>query len=172
MKLFSFAVFVFIITSCASNTISFYVVDENRISFDTFSFYERGSTYIKPQQKSLDSLIENSISMELLNKGYKLRNNSDVYVSFNITMGSSSSTNVDNRNYQTYQRYSTPNYYPNYSTTTTDYKEGVLLIEVWSSEEKLMWQGSKSFKVRKSVDTQALLIQYAREITASFKSNL
>lgn len=172
MKLFLYAILVFGFTFCSSKVISFYVVDEGRISFETFSFYENKVKHIKPQLKSLDSLIEVAISNELVNKGYILKGNSDVYISFSITTGSSNTTNVDNQRFQNNRSFNNRNYFPYYSTTTTDYKEGVLLIELWSKDEKLLWQGSKPFKVKKSVDTQVLLVSYAQEITASFKPNL
>ncbi len=172
MKGFIYIIFAFVFSACSTNVVSFYVVGESAIQFETFSFYDRDTEKLRPQQKSLDSLIELSISNVLISKGFKEQNNSDVYVSYSITLGTSSTSNVDNQHYDSYSNRA---YYPynyNYNVTTTNYKEGVLLIEFWSKEEKLLWQGSKSFKVRKSINTRELFISYAKEITASFKANL
>ncbi|MCF6360235.1 MAG: DUF4136 domain-containing protein [Cyclobacteriaceae bacterium] len=168
MRFFIYAAIAFFLSSCTTKVISFYVVDESRISFDTFSFYARDIKKLRPQQKLLDSLIERSISNELINKGYNKSYESDIYVSYKITMGTSSTTNIDNQHFNRYNQM----YYPNYNVTTTNYKEGVLLIEFWDKHDKLLWQGSKSFKVRKSVNTRDLLIKYAQQIAFSFKPML
>lgn len=153
-----------IISSCSSSrVVSFYVIDEDKIEFDTFSFYARNNKNLRPQQQELDSLIEQTIYTELVRKGYTKKNYSDVYLSYKIALGTSSSSNINqHQNYTSY-------YYPNYNVNTTHYKEGVLLIEFYSNNDKLIWQGSKSFKVGKSKNTKALLLQYALEITNSFK---
>ena len=153
--------------SCSTSKVhSFYVVDESKIKFNTFSFYARKSTKLKPLQKELDSLIELMISTELIRKGFRRENYSDVYVDYKITLGTSSTSSV-NRPYYNYIMYPS-----NYNINTTHYKEGVLLIELSTKEDKLLWQGSKSFKVRKSINTKDLFIDYVREIIISFKPNL
>jgi len=170
MKGIIYTIIAFLLTACSSHVISFYVVDEPAIQFEYFSFYDRDTEKLRPQQKSLDSLIELSISNVLVSKGFKEQRSSDVYVSYSITLGTSSTSNVDNQHFRPYSNRAFSRY--NYNVTTTNYKEGVLLIELWSKEEKLLWQGSKSFKVRKSINTRELLVSYATEITASFKPNL
>lgn len=156
-----------IISSCSSSrVVSFYVIEEDKIEFSTFSFYDRNKKNLRPQQEELDRLIEHTIYTELVRKGYTKKNYSDVYISYKITLGTSSSSNINR--YPNYSSY----YYPNYNVNTTHYKEGVLLIEFYSNNDKLIWQGSKSFKVGKSKNTKALLIQYAHEITNSFKPTL
>jgi len=91
MKGFIYIIFAFVLSSCSSNVISFYVVDESRISFESFSFYERDTKKLRPEQKSLDSLIELSISNILVSKGFKEKANSEMYISYSITLGTSSS---------------------------------------------------------------------------------
>ncbi len=161
-------ILLFLISTCTPKVISFYVVDANKISVDSFSFYARDTKELRPQQKELDSLIERSITSELLKKGYKKIGESDIIVSYQITLGTSSTSNVNNQHFNNYQYNRV--YYPDYNVTTTNYKEGVLLIEFWNKDEKLLWQGSKTFKVRKSVDTKEMFIEYAKEITSAFKT--
>ncbi len=154
-----------LLSACSSNIISFYVINENKIELSTFSFYERKTNNLTPEIKKFDSLVEQSISEALISKGYVKQSYSDVYISYHITTGTTSSSNIDNNRYNN-------NYSPYQNVNTTHYKEGVLLIEVFSKQDKLLWQGSKAFKVRKSIDTKELLIAYAKEITNSFKSGL
>ena len=151
---------------CSPSTISFYVVDENRINFNSFSFYDRDTKNLRPQQQELDSLIELTISNELIRKGFEKQGSSDVYVGYKVSLGTSSTTSIDR------QRYTSPVYYPNNNMSTTHYTEGVLLIEIYSKEEKLLWQGSKAFKVGKSTNTRMHLLKYSEEIISSFKANL
>lgn len=153
-------------SACSTSVKSFYVVDENKIAFDTFSFYARNDDNLRPKQQELDSLIELSVSEVLIEKGFSKANYPEAYLSYKITLGTSSTTSIDQ-----YQRYGS-NYYPGYNTNTTHYKEGVLLIEIYSKDDKLLWQGSKSFKVGKSKNTQLLLLEMAREITSAFKLTL
>lgn len=167
MKRFGYLLFLSFLAACSSSkVISFYVVEEQSINFESFSFYTRNLKDLRPQQKELDSLIELSISTELIRKGFKKRDFADVYVSYKISLGTSSTASVER------PRYSSPVYYPNNNVNTTHYKEGVLLIEISTKDDKLLWQGSKSFKVGKSTNTRLLLLDYAQEITGNFKPNL
>jgi len=170
MRKLTLFILLLFIGACSPKVVSFYVVDKGKISVDTFSFYARDTKELRPQQKEIDSLIELSITNELLKKGFKELIESDIIVSYQITLGISSTSNVNNQHFNNY-RYNRM-YYPDYNVTTTNYKEGVLLIEFWNKDEKLIWQGSKSFKVRKSMDTQKLLIEYAKEIASAFNLDL
>ncbi len=154
------------IGACSTKVTSFYVVDKDQINFETFSFYARNTKKLRPQQQELDSLLERTISTELIRKGFTNERFSDIFIGYKITLGTSSSSNIDP--YQNYNSY----YYPNYNVNTTHYKEGVLLIDFYTKEDKLIWQGSKTFKVGKSKNTKLLLVEYAKEITHSFKPNL
>ncbi len=168
MRKLTLFILLLFIEACSPKVVSFYVVDEDKISVNSFSFYARDTNELRPQQKELDSLIERSITSELLKKGFKERHESDIIVSYQITLGTSSISNVNNQHFNNnqYNRM----YYPHYGVTTTNYKEGVLLIEFWDKNEKLLWQGSKSFKVRKTVDTKEMFIEYAKEIAFAFKT--
>lgn len=166
LRFLSLIVIASVFNFCSPSTISFYVVDENKINFNSFSFYDRDTKTLKPKQQELDSLIELAISTELIRKGFEKQSTSDVFVSYKISMGTSSSTSIDR------QRYSSPVYYPANHISTSHYKEGVLLIEIYSQKDKLLWQGSKAFKVGKSIDTPRLLLEYAKEIISAFKENL
>ena len=162
----SLLVAVFLFNSCAPNTISFYLEDESKVNFNSYSFYARDVNNLKPQQRQLDSLIELTISNELTKKGFEKKSSSDVYLNYKISIGTSSSASIER------QRYNNTVYFPEQQVNTSHYKEGVLLVEIYSNEDNLLWQGSKKFKVGKSSNTPLLLLEYAEEIMHSFKSNL
>ena len=158
--------FLFVLAGCASSrVVSFYFEDEGQIHFKTFSFYKRDVAALNPTQVRMDSLIESTISEGLISKGYKLDYPSDAYVSFQITTGNTSSSQVSNPYY--YRRTYYP-YYPN-DVSVTNYKEGIFLIEIYNQKDKLIWQGSKTFKERSSKDIKLILLQDAAEIIGSFK---
>lgn len=169
MKPVTAVVFTLILTGCAaSKVISFYVEDEDYIYFTTFSFYRRDVSALNSEQKKLDSLIEQTITEGLFAKGYSKSHPSDVYVSFQFTTSNTSTSQVNNP-YSLGRSYYP--YYKNYDFNVTQYKEGVLLIELHNQNDKLIWQGSKTFKVRNSKDIKQLLLQDAAEIIGAFKAN-
>lgn len=157
-------------SGCSTKVISFYVEDEPKIEFDTFSFYKREVSELNEEQSKLDSLLQLTIENTLIEKGYTKSYPSDVYIGFSITTGTSSTTqspyDIRYPNYSPYNRYG--NYY---YTTTTQYKEGVFLIELYNRDDKLIWQGSKTFKVRSSVPIKDMLLQNATEIMSVFKNH-
>lgn len=162
-------VFALIFIGCtASKVVSFYVEDEQDIQFHTFSFYKRNVSSLNPDQVRLDSLLENTINEVLQTKGYVKSYPSDVYVSFQITTSNTSTSQVNNPYYSRRSYYP---YYNNYDVDVTQYKEGVFLIELHHQNDKLIWQGSKTFKVRNSKEIKQLLKQDAAEIIGAFKSN-
>ena len=164
--LFHVLFFLFVAACSSSKVVSFYVESESQVKFKTFSFYKRNTSNLNARQIRLDSLIENIISDKLKSKGYLLSYPSEAYVSFQITASNTSTSEVNNPYY--YRR----TYYPYYNNdvTVTQYKEGVFLIELYDQNDKLIWQGSKSFKERDSKNIEQLLLQNAAEITDVFKS--
>lgn len=153
------------LSACTSGVNSFYVVDESKIQFDSFSFYEREKQSLNSKKVKLDSLIEELISKQLIIKGYNKSFPSDVYLSYKIISDKTYKTHTD-YNYPGSSIYNnaTPNYY-----NVTERKEGIFMIEVFDQDDKLLWQGSKEFKVNKSTNTIALLENYIEKIIASFK---
>ncbi len=170
MRLFIYIAFLIFLVSCSPKVTSFYVVDENQIHVETFSFYAREQQDLNLQKAELDSLIEKAITQKLINKGYVKTYPSNIYVSYKI---------MSDKTFKTHTQGTYNPVVPNFNNMPydnfiyiTEHKEGILIIEFYNENDKLLWQGSKSFKVRKSINTQELLIMYAKEITASFKPNL
>ena len=165
MKILKSLFIVILLGSCSSNTVSFYVVDESSIGFETFSFYAREKSNSKKIE--LDSLIEGLITKQLTIHGYKNSYPSDMYLSYKIISDKSYKTHSNNYNDLSTNNYNSPNY-----TYVTERKEGILMIEIFNKNDQLLWQGSKAFKVNNSTDTKVLLEKYIVQIMASFKPAL
>lgn len=164
-----------ILSACSSRVISFYVVEENKIQFKTFSFYARSKQNLNPQKVRLDSLIEELISYQLIMNNYKKEYPSDVYIAYKFISDKTFNTHTDyspplNQANYTFDNPNLPNnsnfYY------VTEQKEGVFMIEIFDNNDKLIWQGSKSFKLNKSTDTKELFQKYVEQIVATFKPRL
>jgi hypothetical protein len=113
----------------------------------------------------IDSLIQTVISKSLELKGLRPSSLPDLYVSYIINVHTSSETRQDN--YNPYNRYRyNYNYYYNYSTS--NYKEGVLIIDIKNDDKILVWQGSKTFKIRSKQSVEELLPEICREIMTAY----
>ncbi len=150
-------------------------MDESDIDYTTFSFYARDRQNLIAQKATLDSLIEHVITTQLIKKGYTHTSPSEMYIGYRI-MADKTFKNNDNNYYNPYSqnglRY--PTNYNNLDNNhyVTERKEGVLMIELYNNNDKLIWQGTKAYKVGKSTDIRALLISHIELIMADFKSNL
>ena len=111
----------------------------------------------------IDSLLQVVISNSLELKGLRQSSLPDLNVSYIINVHTSSVTQQDN--YNPYNRYNY-DYYYNYSTR--NYKEGVLIIDIKNDDKILVWQGSKTFKIRSKQSVEELLPEICREIMAAY----
>jgi len=174
MRIIIYILAALFISACSPKSLSFYVMDESGIDYTTFSFYARDRQNLIEQKATLDSIIEHVITTQLIKKGYTHASPSEMYISYKIM---SDKTFKNHNNYynpypQNGLRYPTNynNLYNNYYVT--ERKEGVLMIELYNNNDKLIWQGSKAYKVGRSTDIRALLINHIELIMADFKSNL
>jgi hypothetical protein len=120
---------------------------------------------LSTDNQRIDSLLQTVISKSLELKGLRLSSLPDLYVSYIINVHTSSETRQDN--YNPYNRYRyNYNYYYNYSTS--NYKEGVLIIDIKNDDKILVWQGSKTFKIRSKHSVEELLPEICREIMTAY----
>jgi hypothetical protein len=109
------------------------------------------------------------VKKDLESKGLRPSSLPDIYVSFVINIHTSEETTVDNYSRYDYNRryynygYMNPDFY-----NTNQYKEGVLIIDIKNADNKLIWQGSKTFKVKSRASLRESLPQICQEIIASF----
>ena len=62
--------------------------------------------------------------------------------------------------------------YPSsYDYSTQSYKTGVFIVDIKNSRGKLVWQGSKTFKLKSKQSVQATLPEICQEVIAAFDIN-
>ena len=166
MKVASYILIIILtLSGCAPKVVSIYnheVTNKNPNSFLVNSANEYSSRSVANQK--IDSLLQAVISQSLSLKGLKISAVPDLYVSYVIDVHTSSETQQDN--YSPYNRYSY-NYPYNYSTR--NYKEGLLIIDIKNNRGKLIWQGSRTFKIRSKQSVEMLLPEICREIMIAYK---
>ncbi len=123
-----------------------------------------------PQAALLDKQLRAIITTDLLNKGFAESALPDLYVSYFVSTQATTETTSSRANPYGYP-YSYGYGYPyspyDYNTTTREYKTGVLVIEIKNAAGKLVWQGSKAFKVRSKETLAAVLPAVCKEIMAA-----
>jgi len=141
------------------------VANINPKTFGVFAAEDYAS--LSEANKKLAGQLKSIISKGLELKGLRGSALPDLYVSYLINVHTSSETQRDN--YNPYNRYNYNSYY-NYSTR--NYKEGVLIIDVKNDDQKLVWQGSKTFKVSSKQSISELLPEICREVIAVYTIGL
>ena len=152
------------LSGCATKVVSIYNHDITSKNLHTF-LVNSASEYasLSETNQKIDSLLQTVISKSLGLKGLKKSSLPDLYVSYIIDVHTSSETQHDN--YDPYNRY---NYNYPYNYSTRNYKEGLLIIDVKNNLGKLIWQGSKTFKIRSKQSVEELLPEICQEIIATY----
>ena len=169
MRNTSFYVWIILLMACGgTRVVSFYNPTYERNKYKSFTIRENyDHDKLSREHQKLDSLILDEVRKGFLSLGYKESSLPDLYVTFQINLNTTSETHTE-RNYYSGYNYYGYSPYP-YNIYTTNYKEGVVILEVRNDNNKLVWQGSKDFKVKKGKETSELLIETIGEIARSFK---
>lgn len=152
---------------CSTQVVSIYNTDVSNSALKTFRV--RPSNNISSMSSEniyLDSLLSNIISTSLAEKGLKISSIPDLYASYMVSVHSSTSDQPNNFNPYSRYNYMDP-YFNNYQTRT--YKEGVLIIDLKNDRGKLIWQGSKTFKLKTRQSVVELLPELCKEIISSYE---
>ena len=163
-RLFWIALLLF--SSCSSSkVISFHNDEFDLSSIKTFAIrVTHDRERLTEAQQQVDSILLETIMRQMRSRGYEPSKAPDVFVSYEVSINSKSESRVNEPSYYS-RRYYSPY---DYSVTTYNYTQGMILVEVKNSEGRLIWQGSKDFKVKKNVSTQELLRQSIIEIIANY----
>lgn len=155
---------IVMLSGCSTKVVSIYNSTVANNKARTF-FIEQTNEYasLSTDNQKTDGLLQTEISKSLGLKGLEMSSVPDLYVSYIINVHTSSKTQQDN--YSPYNRY---NYYYPYNYSTSNYKEGVLIIDIKNDEGKLIWQGSKTFKIRSKRSVEESLPEICREIIAAY----
>lgn len=156
--------FIFLLTGCATKVVSIYNYDIANKKPGTFWVHPISEyASLSADNQKLDNKLQAIINNSLVLKGLKESALPDIYISYIVNVHTSSETRQDS--YNPYNRYNY-NYYSSYSTR--NYKEGVLIIDVKNDNGKLIWQGSKTFKIRSKESIEELLPEICREIITTY----
>ena len=157
-----------LVLSCSSGRVVSYLSEGYNIGrLNTFALRAyKDQDKLTPEQHQMDSMLLEVMMSQMVFRGYEPSVSPDMFVSYEVVLNASSQSRVNDQ----YSPYSSRNNnYPyNYRVTTTNYLEGVMIVEVKSPNGKLIWQGSKDFKTGKKISTREILIQSMREIIATF----
>jgi uncharacterized protein DUF4136 len=157
---------ILLLNSCSTKVVSIYnsrVPNKKPSTFMVQSTGEHAST--STENNKLDILLQSIIKENLELQGLKMSALPDIKVGYKINVFTSSETQNNNYSHSFYNSYYSP--YDYYGSR--NYKEGVFIIEVKTSAGKLIWQGSKSFKISSGKSVQDLLPEICQEIIAVYK---
>lgn len=147
---------------CGTKVVSIYNIDHNRKTPSTYQIItQRESSYLSAENKKLDSLLQTIIQKGLIAKGLDSSSIPDIYVSYLINVYASSETTRNNNMYN----YTYPS---SFNYTTRNYKEGVLIIDIIDEDRILIWQGSKTFKLRSRLSVHDILPDICKEIIDTY----
>jgi Domain of unknown function (DUF4136) len=159
-------IIILLLNSCSTKVVSIYntrIPNKKVAAFMVQSSGEHAST--STENDKLDKLLQSIIKENLELQGLKMSALPDIIVDYKINIFTSSETQNNNYNRSLYNSYYSPyDYY-----ATRNYKEGVFIIEVKNSAGKLVWQGSKSFKISSRKSVQELLPEICQQIIAVYK---
>jgi len=165
-----FLVSIFI-TGCGGSKVVSFLNDE-------FSFQEK-STYVlvrngkrsdslSDEHKYLDSLMINAINSQMALHGFSKDNRPDLLVYYDVIVNTATEQRMVN-NYNRYNRYDRyDNYYYN-RVSTTQFREGLLLIEIKDRKGKLAWQGSIDIRASKKRKSEDIFSQAIADIFNNFE---
>lgn len=163
---------LYLFTGCASNVVSIYNAEIKRPKTYIIKL-PNTVTSSDDKNTGLDSLLQQIIGHSLKSKGIQPSSLPDLYVSYTISIHSSSES--QNKEYNPYSRNTYLNNSRNnyrvadrntYSTHT--YKEGVLIINIKNKRGKLHWQGSNTFKLKSKLSIEDVLPEICQEIIDAY----
>lgn len=159
-----------ILASCAPKVVGIYnaeVLKSTPKSFHVYSIDEVKS--LSEEEQEFDQKLISIITKNLISKGLKESSLPELYVSYMISVHSSEEVKDTNPNrYDPYYRYYNYSYIDPLRIDTRTYKQGVLIIDIKNDDNKLVWQGSKSFKLSSRKSSKEELIVICQEIIALF----
>ena len=165
-------IFILIITGCAPKVVGIYNDGAFNKNLRTFIVSNPNGEYSSSDEKMLlDNRLNDIITTSLENKGLRTSSLPDLYVTYMTSVYNTSETTTNNYNYG--NPYSRSNYrYQNpYDYSTTSYKTGVFIIDIKNSQNKLVWQGSKTFKLKSKQSVQASLPEICQEVIGAYDNN-
>ena len=158
-------IFFWLITSCATkvaNTDNFSIAPVEPKTFLIQPAYDYSS--LTQENQLLDEQLHQIIETGLIKKGLFIASEPDFYVNYLVNVYLSSDVRNDiNYPYCGYD-FMYPHYY-----STSEYEEGVLIIDLKNHIGELVWQGTKQFKLTSVEEVQETLPGICRKIIKTYK---
>ena len=156
------------LAGCATNVASIYNYEVAKKKPATFLLHHSEYDTLSTDNKNLDNELFAIINKNLKQMGLKQSALPDLYVSYIIKVHTSTESPRNNyyNNYNYVNRFNSPH---NYSTQ--NYKEGVLIIDIKNNDGRLIWQGSKTFKIRSKHNIRESLPEICQEVITAYDPN-
>ncbi|MEN8248480.1 MAG: DUF4136 domain-containing protein [Bacteroidota bacterium] len=157
------------ITSCSPRVVGIYNEGVGRNAKSFMVVLPEEEKELSEEQVRLDKKIQQIIENSLTNKGLKNSLLPELYVSYIISVHTASDT--QGYDYTNYNRYNYYNYYNNpytFRTTSHTHKEGVFIIDIRNEDNKLVWQGSREFRLRSKEGIPDVLPEICSEVIVEF----
>ncbi|RLD24053.1 MAG: hypothetical protein DRI71_03675 [Bacteroidetes bacterium] len=122
---------------------------------------------LSPANRKLDEDLQQVITDGLIKKGLIVAAEADLYVTYLVNVYSSPEVRFDNKYPYCGYNFMYPKTY-----SVVNNKEGVLIIDLKTSNGKLVWQGIKPFTIGSIEEVQAMLPDICRKIIRSYNYNL
>lgn len=162
-------IMLMVLGACAQKVVGIYNPGTLKKKPQTFYVYplEEVNDTTTNAQRQLDSTLVKTIDHALKAKGLTTGSLPDLYISFMINVHTGTDESNNNQNYYPYNSYRYYDYRytdPFYYQSSKSYKEGIFIIEVRNEDNKLVWQGSKTFRIRAKESLIEVLPPIGQEI--------
>jgi len=159
---------LWILAGCATKVASIYNYEVAKKRHTTFLLHHSEYDTLSADNNNLDNELFAIINENLRQRGLKSSALPDLYVSYIIKVHTSTESQRNNNynNYNYANRFNSP-----YNYSTQNYKEGVLIIDIKNNDGKLIWQGSKTFKIRSKHNIRDSLPEICQEVISAYDPN-
>lgn len=168
MNRFGMILIFLLLASCSPNVVGIYNPGSLKSTPTSYHVYSSDEIELRSEkEQEFDQKLVNIIAQNLDSKGLENSSLPDIYISFIINVHSTEETQQTNYNSYDY-RYNNNRYYDPYRYESQSYKQGVLIIDVKNADNKLVWQGSGSFKLSAKKSSREELLARCLEIISSY----
>lgn len=161
MKKWLFLISILLLFGCSPKAISYL---NTEAEFDEFTSFRVVSVKlegrkVEPESTKLFEDIKTQIISQMKARSYEQSSISpDLTLRYELSSTTRTEQNSNSNNFNNTFGY------PNYSSSSRNIYESILLLELYDSEKKLVWQGSYDLKQEKKVQKASVAIKNAVDI--------
>lgn len=158
-----------VLLGCSPKVVGIYNEGALKTVPKTFHLYATDEVEsLSLEEQEFDNKLLSIIREDLNAKGLSESSLPDIYISFIINVHASEETTQNTMSRFDYYRFYNYGYYDPTQFTSRTYKQGVLIIDIKNYDNKLVWQGSKAFKLSSRKSSRNELLIACQEIIAGF----